>query len=76
MFNRRKIAIVLTLFPLYAITRSPSVFRRNEIKMDKVNLLFGAFSEVKKILELDVSDGITVITSLHGGLNDMQCSPY
>ena len=58
MFNRCRIALVLTLFPLYAITRSPSVFRRNKIKMNKVNLFFGDFSEVKTILKRNVSDGL------------------
>ena len=38
MFNRCKIALVLTLFPLYA-TRSPSVFRRNKIDISKVDLV-------------------------------------
>ena len=39
MFNRCKIALVLTLFPLYATTRSPSVFRRNKIDISKVDLV-------------------------------------
>ena len=65
MFNRCRIALVLTLFPLYAITRSPSVFRRNKIKMNKVNLFFGDFSEVKTILKRNVSDGLTAMQSPH-----------
>ena len=74
MFSRRKIALVLTLFPLYAITRSPPVFRRNKIKLNNVDLILHQTFKRWNLTGLLIYSSLYVC--LYGSFAVIQSPPY